>query len=132
MPQPRQPAAGQAHYRLRIGRGTRTPPGGLTGGCGRSRPTGVVETAVSRAVGGRRLPVAPAGRRRQAATALQTAGLDDLDAARRRHPGAEAVDLDPLALLRLVGAFHADLNVFRRLTIPCAALRFVRSFGLRP
>jgi hypothetical protein len=41
------------------------------------------------------------------------------------------VDLDPLALLWLVGALHADLNVFRGLTIPCGPARSVRSFGLR-
>jgi hypothetical protein len=41
------------------------------------------------------------------------------------------VDLDPLALLWLVGTLHAELNVFRGLTIPCAPAGFVRSFGLR-
>src|SRR5256885_2625436 len=54
------------------------------------------------------LPVAPAGGGRQAATALETAGLDHLDAARGRHPGAEAMDLDSLALLRLMGTLHSD------------------------
>src|SRR5205823_3807453 len=81
--------------------------------------------------GGRRLPVAPAGRRCQTAASLQTGCLDHLDAARRRHACTGTVDLDPLALLWLVGTLHADLNVFRGLTIPWAAVRSVRSFGLQ-
>src|SRR3984893_3641092 len=69
------------------------------------------------------LPVAPAGGWRQATAAFETAGLDHLDAAGGRHPGAEAMDLDPLALLRLMGTLHSNLNVFRRLTIPCRLRR---------
>jgi hypothetical protein len=41
------------------------------------------------------------------------------------------MDLDPLALLWLMGTLHSHLNVFRRLTIPCGAPPVVRSFGLR-